>query len=864
MAPLTWRNVDAPNFSGANSALALVGTALNNAQDSALKGIADYKANEVTANSNAAQLAAMKYQDPAAYAAALANGTVLPAGTNPALLNKDSLDFLNTHAATLLDNRQKVATTGLTNSNTNQNNVQTAGMVTANQKSAYDFGQEQQNNAAKLQAAPILTDIQTDLASGDPNKIASAKSRLNANAGLFQQAGIDASSLVKGAVGETVAGIKSNNELTTATRSAADTKDTNTGIDIGRKATQNFATQTEAEASIRSNPDISAVTKSAALDQIAKDAPSVYSTGPTTIEQDISRLGTRPGELAPPPGGPVSVTNKAGLVQPSPDNNGGSTNPLYTSLEQTHGLPTGYLSKTAQIESGGKNLGPNQANAIGVFQFVPSTAKQMGVNPTDPTSSADGAARLAVQNAQQLRTSLGRDPTGGEIYLAHQQGAGGAAKLLANPNALAANIVGTKAVIQNGGTQGMTAGEFANLWINKYNGVKGTGSISGAVADSNIANATAPGAPQPTNIPLPNGQTMNQDTIIPNASNMLKAATTPLTTPLPTPIVNGPAPVNQVKPTVSLAPAPASAAISQTVAGNQPLDQTNAAAAQQAAQATPVTPTPSPAGVTPRSALLARGTAPAPAVAATIASAVAKGINPVVTQAGNAPIADQLQTLANTSTVDKSFNSNSPLIAAIAAVPDQNESKPATVARILQEGQMKDVPPEAVTDAIQHVIDKTNLTPAAAGEFVKNAFYSKDLATRIFGVKIPFLTWDQYGYAGANSSRGARIDEDAISKTLKSYFPERKDGTFDASSMIGAIQQKQQQNLGDATLQNILAIASKAQALHDTQMQDTTGKVNKDAVNLNYGLQIEQLRQKAAAIGGSKIFENNLKSISAK
>jgi hypothetical protein len=53
------------------------------------------------------------------------------------------------------------------------------------------------------------------------------------------------------------------------------------------------------------------------------------------------------------------------------------------------------------------------------------------------------------------------------LYLAHQQGGGGASALLSNPNAPASAIVGDAAVNLNGGAPGMTAGQFADQWTGK-------------------------------------------------------------------------------------------------------------------------------------------------------------------------------------------------------------------------------------------------------------------------------------------------------------------------------------------------------------------------------------------------------------
>ncbi len=180
----------------------------------------------------------------------------------------------------------------------------------------------------------------------------------------------------------------------------------------------------------------------------------------------------------------VSATGQAmnGTSSPSPAGSA-PANTMFSQIEQRNGLPAGYLARTMQIESGGRNLGPNSAGAEGYFQFVPSTAARMGVNPRDLNSSADGAGRLAAESARYLRTGLGRDPTGAELYLAHQQGAGGAMKLLSNPDANAASLVGTKAIIQNGGREDMTAAQFVQMWANKFNGTAGNATVSPGQSD---------------------------------------------------------------------------------------------------------------------------------------------------------------------------------------------------------------------------------------------------------------------------------------------------------------------------------------------------------------------------------------------
>ena len=142
--------------------------------------------------------------------------------------------------------------------------------------------------------------------------------------------------------------------------------------------------------------------------------------------------------------------------------------------EQKYGLPEGTLARMAYIESRGNPNASNPSGADGLMQFMPGTAAayglRHGVDTRDASKSIDAAARLARDNAAHFRKTLGREPTPGEIYLMHQQGAGGATKLLRNPAARAVDVVGAKAVEQNGGDPSMTAGQFADMWLSKFDG----------------------------------------------------------------------------------------------------------------------------------------------------------------------------------------------------------------------------------------------------------------------------------------------------------------------------------------------------------------------------------------------------------
>lgn len=144
-------------------------------------------------------------------------------------------------------------------------------------------------------------------------------------------------------------------------------------------------------------------------------------------------------------------------------------------------LPEDYLARTAAIETGGtfSSKAHNASGADGIMQFVPSTAKHYNVDTTSIDSSLDGAARLAMDNQAALQKAGIDSPTGSQLYLAHQQGAGGAAALINNPNLTAqqalekAGLTPAQAfshIKSNGGDPNKPAQDFINHWDSKYNG----------------------------------------------------------------------------------------------------------------------------------------------------------------------------------------------------------------------------------------------------------------------------------------------------------------------------------------------------------------------------------------------------------
>lgn len=122
------------------------------------------------------------------------------------------------------------------------------------------------------------------------------------------------------------------------------------------------------------------------------------------------------------------------------------------------------------------------SSAAGVFQFVDKTWAEMGGGDRmDAALNVRRGIALMSQNRAALTRALGREPSPWELYLAHQQGGGGATALLRDPQRPAVEALraagvrdAAAAIEKNGGSTDMTAGQFAGLWRDRFDQVAGS------------------------------------------------------------------------------------------------------------------------------------------------------------------------------------------------------------------------------------------------------------------------------------------------------------------------------------------------------------------------------------------------------
>jgi hypothetical protein len=102
---------------------------------------------------------------------------------------------------------------------------------------------------------------------------------------------------------------------------------------------------------------------------------------------------------------------------------------------ERYSMPLSTLRAFAAIESGG-NPRARAGSYCGVYQLSHSEFRKYGGRGSifDPKANTDVAARKLRSESDAFAQQYGRAPTATELYMIHQQGVGGAAMHMANPD----------------------------------------------------------------------------------------------------------------------------------------------------------------------------------------------------------------------------------------------------------------------------------------------------------------------------------------------------------------------------------------------------------------------------------------------
>jgi hypothetical protein len=250
--------------------------------------------------------------------------------------------------------------------------------------------------------------------------------------------------------------------------------------------------------------------------------------------------------------GAAAVTGAISNVQKGGKTFSADVESAISAAAQQTGVPLSYMRTMANIESSG-NASAHRAGSkyTGLYQFDEATAAGVGVQDRNNASQAAlGAAKLAQKNIKALagygiNVDINKNPE--LAYLAHQQGAKGAADIIK-----AAQTGGPvsdrlrKTMDANGG-KGMTAAQFLDHWKSTYSkkaSQVGHGAESTKPGEQTQVAAApqTPAAPQVAATPTPQTPAAPQVAATPTAAPAVPQVTPSVPTPTAPQVAAAPAP----------------------------------------------------------------------------------------------------------------------------------------------------------------------------------------------------------------------------------------------------------------------------------------------------------------------------------
>ena len=355
MAPLTWRNVDAPSFSGPNEMWKLAATLMNQGFDSARRGINDFR--DITTAEQSAKMmqdVIAAGNDPAAIQAAVAGG-------NSAYLSPAALEFANRQPGVLLDRQQaeaNIAGTGLQNQIRGQQ-IRVNDFDFANAQT--DRQRADERYALMPEAISAMTNLRSQMASGALTGDAANAAQREFLTRYGQTLGITDA--------QQVGSFFSNNQTAQTTQQGQDILRLKNVEQLGnlirdrdaRGIASNVLTMFPnvemATRAIQGFGDMDPELKTAAIAALAGLAPAVpQRTAAETTLQDSTLFPTTAQPRVQLPG-----NYRAVIMQ----NNGTRNLPLNNNLNAALNTALPQLGLTAVVTSGGQVTAEEQARGLG-------------------------------------------------------------------------------------------------------------------------------------------------------------------------------------------------------------------------------------------------------------------------------------------------------------------------------------------------------------------------------------------------------------------------------------------------------------------------------------------------------------------
>ncbi|MER9436703.1 hypothetical protein NKJ04_17570 [Mesorhizobium sp. M0618] len=434
MAPLTWREVSAPNFSGVSESQRLAATLLNNGFDSLTGAISGYKQSQKDADTGKFLAGIAQYTTPDQLDAALKSGTAF-AGVDPSRITPDAIRFATQQQGTLLNNQNQQM---------------------ANQQTQFVNDRTRAFEAARPAADAAINDIRAAYALGTPEGRAQGDALMKQHTSSLAAAGYrpeQISGLVDTNAATAASGLALNDAMTKSKDAATERDQTLAAKDLLAAVLPQSTNAADAQQRIQSM-DIRPEVMSRTLGLLKDQGEALFQT--VDPQRAILDQTVREAQAS---GNPIeSVTNKIIGVESSGRADAQNPNSSAGGLGQ-------FTDRTWLNTV--KRYRPDVAGTMTDDQIL---AMKKNTTPEGKAFQKDMTSALTTENAGFLQ-SRGLPVTEGNIYLAHFAGQGGAEKLLkADPNASVESILDAKAIEANPFLKGMTAADVQNWAAGKMGG----------------------------------------------------------------------------------------------------------------------------------------------------------------------------------------------------------------------------------------------------------------------------------------------------------------------------------------------------------------------------------------------------------
>lgn len=809
MAPLTWRNVDAPNFSGVTSSLATASQLLNNATSGLSDAIDKRRNTQRMGDSSAAIAQALQLGDEGALQAALPG--ILANGRN---LTPEALQIIGARQGQLIQNEgSRLANTGAGI----RNDTASWNLKNTQSEQARLDGQR----AAQPAANARMVEIRNLFGSANPEDQARAQRLYGESSELFSKAGIGLDTQLD-QLGEGFRASDAGRGQLAAQQAEQDRLrergrvEGQRGIVDGLVSGPSRAAGFEDAVSKVNALNLDAKTKDAVLKDITekKDtyfpAPTAYdqlNASPTAAQDILSNAaGNRGASRA---NTPQSTTPTFDRLRQRTE--AGSYDTLYGNSNRPGGRYEGIqpskmtiaevmdFQKNSDYGDWVKANNPKGARAtpVGGSQIVGTTlrnaVKEMGL---DPNTLFDGATQEAI-TMHIAKSALGRATTmDGKIEALKGQWDGFRGQSRAELEQAVREIEGT--AIPSAST------------LMRDSVIRGGGQRTGSTVQT-------PGAPQPLQITQPTYSDNGGPTVIQAAIDEELG-------------VNAAAPLddrNQLINSALTSLANNGAGVRTDTNGNTFTGTAETGFTQTTANGVPVGG--GEAYQPAATAALGAVDRPAQAPARTPASEAQR----VLTAAETAQLG---RTMANTGAIDRNLDPNAPINAALQNV-DPNEA-PGSVAKRLtgENGSLSTVRQNIVEDAINRLMARDpTISAAAAGALLENSKETADLRS-----------W--YNFFGDPLKEGnseQRLNVDRALETWRNYRTTGNNNPGQISRGVGQLDQQDRQRTAQAQVETINAQIVQLQAIQQQLVQ----KIQADqARGLNPVEDIARLRQATAQI----------------